>query len=394
MTIFSKRRGVIVRSIGKLCTRSPFFLKFFRYVFFSSDRVFVVGGHGGTTFDDNSRALAIHLAKDTKNLVYWISKSGELPKSKYPRLRSLKKGTLSAQVFHEICHGSIVSHGLSDITFDRYRHRKWRVDILTGHGVFGLKVGKRFVTPDVVKYFDFTIACSEWEKHLKAEMFGIDVGNVLSVGLPKHDAILQDCAKKESTIQHLVTYIPTWRDWLSVKPTQSSIRNHISGITKLINAMPSNDKEGRAFEINVVVHKNTPPSVQDTFKSLERIGARIYLSDQIDMQKLIMSSDTLITDYSSVFWDFILTNRNAVRYVFDKEVYDWITGEHPEAVEITKEVTFSDPRDVWNYVDNFYPTQSTKKKFLEWVTFSSGDSCQKLESFLYREIEKRRLSRH
>ncbi|WP_170384201.1 CDP-glycerol glycerophosphotransferase family protein [Ruegeria atlantica] len=387
MNLVSRRRSVYVRAISKLCKMSPTCLKFFRDVFWNKQRVFVVGGHGGTAFDDNGRAVALHLAHDNGNLVYWIFKSGELAGLDHGNIRPLERGTLKAQIALELCHACLYSHGWTDVTSDRHRSRSWRIDVFLSHGVYGLKRAARYIDCPPNTPFDVTICSSDWERKVRARLFGVAEHKVLPVGLPKHDTYLEAQKNGRDTITHRVVYMPTWRDWLQAKPTQRATDNHIAGLSGLITSMPKKDSSGREFALTLVIHKNIKSSLSSFAAAFSEDRVRVVQSDEVDLQELLVSSETLITDYSSVFWDFSLTGRKAARYIFDKEVYEWITGEYPEASELTAPITFFDPLQIWNFLRDDNNSDLSKRMAQEWAIYSRGDACSQIEMYLLENLE-------
>ena len=184
--------------------------------------------------------------------------------------------------------------------------------------------------------------------------------------------------------------MPTWRDWLSRRPTLQSIENHIEGIASVIEAMPETDSSGRKFKITLVVHKNSREILGDLHERISnapKVSSKveICLSHEVNLANIIEGYSSLITDYSSVFWDFILLGKPAARFPFDEAIYDWFTGAYEEATDSTKDVTFRTPQKVWDYISS--PQHTSQHDLAEkWMEYSQGYSCKYIKDFLSKKI--------
>src|SRR5690606_3485094 len=79
-------------------------------------------------------------------------------------------------------------------------------------------------------------------------------------------------------------------------------------------------------KFNEYLHKNNillvikrHPFDKTHFQSLSNI--KDYSDNIVDVQELLVCTDILITDYSSVFFDFSLTNRPIIFYAYDYNEY-------------------------------------------------------------------------
>lgn len=171
------------------------------------------------------------------------------------------------------------------------------------------------------KKFDYMISPSKYcsEKYISA--FGLEgrEGIILETGYPRNDKLFDfdenDIAniKKKFGIEpakKVILYAPTFRD-----NEHSEIKGYenASGLdfNKLKNEL------GNEYVILFRAHYFVAKSMD-----LEKVAGFVYdVSSHEDVNDLYMISDLLITDYSSVFFDFANLKRPIAFYMYDYEKY-------------------------------------------------------------------------
>ena len=99
-----------------------------------------VGGHGGNGFDDNSRAMALHLLKDPGYRVFWVgATNGTLNAARKAGLTPLQRATCLSDAIVTAAHEVYYSHAVTDLTTCRFATLPWRIVVYLGHGVWGFK---------------------------------------------------------------------------------------------------------------------------------------------------------------------------------------------------------------------------------------------------------------
>lgn len=138
-------------------------------------------------------------------------------------------------------------------------------------------------------------------------------GDVLPVGMPRNDVLVRESDTERARIRHelgisdaqaLVLYVPTWRDFDDsepVLPVERVKRAYASrfGTTPVV-----------AYRGHYFATDASAPAMYD-----------MNLSDHPDMQELLSAADMVISDYSSVIWDFSFTGRPALLFVPDLDRY-------------------------------------------------------------------------
>lgn len=172
------------------------------------------------------------------------------------------------------------------------------------------------------------IVNSEETKKLYAEVFGISEDRVYPIGLPKTDELIRRIGDSErlgfnrdkDSIYHkyaipaaakLVLYAPTFRD------------NELLG-TGILNKLFDMQKWlPEDHYLGLRLH----PFIAEASKEVVLPPRVCQMSYESDLNSLIMASDILITDYSSIVFEYCLTGKPMVFFAYDlREFSDYGRG--------------------------------------------------------------------
>lgn len=158
---------------------------------------------------------------------------------------------------------------------------------------------------------DLVISGAKPEYTFLNEAFGYPKGIVQYTGLCRFDRLLEHTPKKQ------ILLMPTWRKWLDKNNFGES--EYFKNYTELLS-----DQRLLAFlkqaRVNLVFypHHEMQPFV-DLFNSCKGDNIIIASKYEYDVQTLLKESSLLITDYSSVFFDFAYMHKPVIYYQFDRE---------------------------------------------------------------------------
>ena len=168
------------------------------------------------------------------------------------------------------------------------------------------------------------IVNSEGTRRLYAETFGISEERVYPIGLPKTDELIRRITEAEklglnqdreaiyqkySIPEHakLILYAPTFRDQ---ELQGTGILQKLEGLQK---ALPEE------YYLGLRLH----PFIAEACLGLKLLPRVCQMSFETDLNSLLMASDVLISDYSSIIFEYCLTGRPMVFYAYDlKEFSD------------------------------------------------------------------------
>lgn len=155
-------------------------------------------------------------------------------------------------------------------------------------------------------YWDLLVAQSPWAKDVLSTAFGFS-GEVIDSGYPRNDALLSDNASltRQEIRQKLgirsdqvaVLYAPTWRD--NKRGANGQYEQPVHLDSKKIAS-----EFGDSVVVLVRAHVNTSSNPM-----VLRGGNTIDVSGLADVNDLYLASDLLVTDYSSVMFDYVVTGK-------------------------------------------------------------------------------------
>ena len=172
---------------------------------------------------------------------------------------------------------------------------------------------------DVARY-NYMISPNEFCTEVFPSAFGIDHDRLIETGYPRNDFITN--ATKEDVIalkkkygfpldKKIVLYAPTWRDNSYVA----------AGYTFELQADFHKWKEILGDEYIVVFKPHY--LIINRFKDDQSLNGFLYsIAAEAEINELYVVSDILVTDYSSVFFDYAVLNRPIYYYMYDLEHYD------------------------------------------------------------------------
>lgn len=296
--------------------------------------VWVYGAWMGKSYGDNSKYFFEYANKLNKlnesNIKHvWITRSSATIDS----LR--KKGYLSFHphsmkglFYSSIAYYSIFTHSIqSDISWVANNGRTRRIQLW--HGVPLKKIGKddsiftskpksRIIFDKIInkafpfkcEKYDLMVACSEQDE--KSFMSAFDVVNIQKIGYPRNDQLVGSGTRLKKRLNN-VLYMPTFR-------------GDVSGSFDLFDRYGFSVEEiDRRMDVaGCCLYIKTHPvnKANDNVASKIARSRNIKILDEtLDAIDLLRDCDILITDYSSVYFDYLLTERPIIFAPFDIKEY-------------------------------------------------------------------------
>ena len=182
-----------------------------------------------------------------------------------------------------------------------------------GPGDFATWRHRRRIASQAAEW-DAMVSPSPYCSRIFRSAFGYD-GPMLEIGYPRNDVLIRDDGARRREVRRrlgladqdrVVLYAPTWREYLGVRTSKPVYVD----VQRLTSALPD-------VVLLVRGHYNSTGQ-RDLFESDERVHDVTRYPDVAD---LFLAADALVTDYSSVMFDFVLTDRPVVLLVPDLEQY-------------------------------------------------------------------------
>ncbi len=181
-----------------------------------------------------------------------------------------------------------------------------------------LSLSYRALMEREVRDWDVLLAQNAFSATTLPGAFGYE-GRVLELGYPRNDLLaLGGDAQLRQRIRsalgvhpdsRLALYAPTWRDNRRTDSRQYALVNHLE-LGQVSRAV------GETWTILVRGHSNTPGlSASSAYANV------IDVTDYPDISELMLVADVLVTDYSSVMFDFVVSGKPIIFLVPDLEEY-------------------------------------------------------------------------
>lgn len=210
--------------------------------------------------------------------------------------------------------------------------------VMLNHGIGLMKNGKKYYHKNIFALNDLFIAISDLHKSIFVNEYGYKNDEVVIAGYPRFDDLIDTSTKKS------IVFMPTWRDGQDNLGEKFKETKFFKESASLLSS-PRLDEFLKKNKIlfNVYLHQNFQ-KYNEIFKEFETENIKIIKQGEKTVQDLLKENKCLITDYSSVLFDFIYMKKPFISYQFDRD--EFLNSRKDSAfIDITKDI----PGDI---VDN------------------------------------------
>lgn len=290
-------------------------------------KVWVFGAWFGQKFSDNPKYFYLYVKEKHPTIrVIWICKNKRL-------LNSLKKEkhveayyALSFKgIYYQLISGIVFfSHSISSdfcplfISFSTVRFQMW-------HGIplkkiayddeFHTRWWKRNSLYKLLvnERYDFVLSTGEKVSKIFSSAFDIELSKCVPLGYPRNDVFLNDKLVDKQRRVFNVIYMPTFRNDYD---GEVSFLNEDTGFDydKLSSLL-----ENRGVHLTLRLHPANRPS-KELIEKIEN-SSWISFSTDDDVYRTINQYDCLLTDYSSIMFDFAISGKPILFFPFDIKEY-------------------------------------------------------------------------
>ncbi|MGG1848273.1 CDP-glycerol glycerophosphotransferase family protein [Bacillus wiedmannii] len=307
---------------------------------------------------------------ETKNIFHTIKSVYHLSTSKYVVIDNyfgslakvnFKKGVQCIQIWHAA--GAIKKFGVLAPSFNKR----------------SLRAQKRFF--DVYKNFHKIVVGSDALANIYKDAFVLSDNRILKTGIPRTDLFFYEQRKqenKESILlinpslkgKKIILYAPTFRDKELV-----DFDLHLD-IDMMYKALKDE------YIILIKLH----PAVRNKLNHQDKYKDFVYdYSLYPNINDLFLVTDILITDYSSVPFEFCLLNKPMVFFPYDLKKYAkkrGIIGDYKRNVPGPVVYNTNELIDV--ITKGSFDTEVLTEFKLKWNQYSQGNSSEKLVNYLFK----------
>ena len=360
-----------------------------------NENLIVMGAYGGKTYIDNTKYLFEYLNRHSDYKLVWITKS-------YDLIRELKKKSINVVFKYDLktirllrkAKFIFISHGYDDILPIEFSPKT--TIILTWHGTPFKRVNGHLEEPlwkiwgkifrlnlqfnEYVNYL-LTPTGGTYEHKVLKKAFKMPKKKILDVGYPRNDLFFKKdeiCIKRlkhfykiPNKIKKIYLYAPTYRKDLILKfPILESelIR---------LNDLLIKKKSLLLFKGHIFV---------DTINFNEYENIKL-VEKTTDIQELLILSDVLISDYSGVIFDYLITLKPILMFTYDLEVFKKVRGIYYDIEEIAPGPLLFNGNDLINAIKNIKKIdieyREIRKKMRDrFNKYNDGKSTERLLNLL------------
>lgn len=285
-------------------------------------KMILFSSFSGRQFSDSPKEIYLALKNDERFSDYKLVWALDNPES-FSELQSIKSGSFKFYIYL-----FRAKFWVSNASIEKLipLNSKQHVYIDSWHGIPFKKLGldEAHVEP-IVKHwyknvrFDLLFSCSEYDNKIFHRIFP-NTKNIVNADLPRnlrlanYKAAQQDEMIKKLGINHkksIILYAPTFRDYNLSKATDEVI--------KTLKSLAEN--------YTVLVREHY-------FSEIELPDSILNVSDYPDLNDLMIASDMLISDYSSLIFDYSLLHKPIYLYTYDWKEYSKYRGFYLSPLEL------------------------------------------------------------
>lgn len=250
---------------------------------------------------------------------------------------------------------------------------------------------ERFYHPQCFQRPSYVLSTTDFQSKLFASAFRIPINQCLNLGYPRNSLLLQskedirafvekyEPSNTKELINQLTSYnkvyiyMPTLRDSQLEIFTQNMDLERMSKILQTQNAM--------------LLLKPHPVTIVDNIFQTDNIR---LIDNSVDVYGILPFTDVLITDYSSILYDYILMpEKQVILYLYDYDDYvherdfyypfsDNIVGKIVNSFEELQEAISS---------QNYIMEESERQRILDkfWGDTMQHDVCENIIKHVTRE---------
>lgn len=352
----------------------------------TDDKLILFNSFAGRKYDDSPKAIFEEMRKDPRFKGYRLVWAFHQPE-KYDALHKIKtdgltyfKTALAARVW---VTNSSVERGLNFTGKHTLYFNTW-------HGTPMKKMGSDIGAGNTAfsnsgdSHFDVMMSQGHFETGVFSRSFGIPKEKFLEAGLPRNDILANYTEEQRTTIrsrlgikqnQTVILYCPTFREY---------DKDESLGV---VMAPPMDLKKWeRELGEGYVLLMRAHYEVSKVMKIEDNEFVR-NMTDYPDLNDLYIAADILISDYSSVFFDYSITGKPMLHFCYDYEKYSSKRGMY---FDIREKISGGANEDqVIELIKSIDMAEESKKTILfrdEFVNFY-GSAAKAAVDCIARELK-------
>jgi CDP-glycerol glycerophosphotransferase len=305
-----------------------FFIRLLKLFVKPNDHLIVFSSFSGKTYDDSPRAIYEGMIKDHRFDNYELVWDFRDPQ-KYNIKRGGKIKTDTLTYYTTLLKARLwitnvsMYRGLEFTGINSYVFNTWHGSAIKKIGI-DVKGGDGFVAKTKQKRGDVMLAQGQYDVERFSHAYEMPQQSVLAFGLPRNDELVHN--NKPDIINELkahlgiapnkkvILYAPTYREYL-----RDNTKNSIFSLPINIGKWEEN------LSGDFVILFRAHPDVVKVLNIVENNFVK-DVSSYPHVNELMLVSDLLISDYSSIFFDYSILGRPMLCFAYDYDQYSDTRG--------------------------------------------------------------------
>lgn len=241
---------------------------------------------------------------------------------------------------------------------------------------FGNEIDRQYE----IRNYDFVLSGSENWREIYARAFGVTERQVIPLGVARTDILHDKAWMKEAAEKlydkypilknkYIVFYVPTFRGNIIDGLCYEDLK-----LTDVLKELP---------EDTVILYRMHPLLKKASLGEETRI---INVSDE-DLNELYCVTDCLVTDYSSVVFDFSVMSKKMVLYVPDLEEYKEERGLNIPLEDIPAEICASQDGLVTALKNRSWSIEEVIEFRNTYAEYLDGHSTERIGKFILKLLQ-------
>lgn len=339
------------------------------------------------TYGDSMKYFDIYLYKKRKGkykIVFPIKKGSIRPKYR----DDIVVGPMTVKYFKEVLTSEVIVTNAGGVSY--LPKRKGQKILSTWHGGGPYKKTSTDVYNNLWYRLqakmnsdntDFILSSCKYFSEYEAHSMGYKNDEIIPAGLPRNDVLFSNHKKVSEKVRKyysipegkkIVLFAPTFRSSNNEFSDTSVAKDYIELDTdKVLEALKNK------YKCDWVCGVRLHPKLADIDMSDMNV---INCTSYPDMQELLCAADAVISDYSSLIWDYSFTFRPMFLYAPDIERYEKERGFYMPSREWPYPIAHNNEEMIRNILDfdnDIYITK-LKEHHVASGNYETGHACKKL----------------
>lgn len=352
-------------------------------------KIALVGGNLGEKYEDNASVFHKYLVNNHADQVtaYWMydsttdyAKNGKIPNA--VALGSFRNYLLFFRADYTF-HGHSLLYDIVP-SADKFLNLNRRTVIThVSHGIEGFKkilIQKEDVP--LLKRTDYFNCASQYEYELKRDKWKIPEEKLIITGFPRFDRYPPNQPPAE---MKRILMMMTWREWLFDLSKEEFLESNYfrstigllehEGIRKLLKS--------NGIHLQIALHPFMKRFEEHFFPLAdEDYGIEFLDFNHTSIERSIEENDMLLTDITSVSWDFLYLNKPIIFFMFDQEEYTRRRGSYLDLDKDLYGYKASTTDDVYTTLAYMVERNITHNEWYgkagDYIDYFDQDNCKRL----------------